>query len=406
MIKVLIIEDNIEKLKRINSFLEQECSVNEKDIHYAENVSRGRELLIEGQYDLLLLDLVLPFNEGDDPSAESGAKFLDEIYYNPNINIPIHIIGLTEFDTVFRQYLQDFEDKLWGLINFKLQNNDWSDKLKSKVFYLQNFKKKYKDFIEQERKFDIAIITANNTEFEALKRVCNWDIHQIQDDCLMYYSCLLNTKNNNNIKIIACCINQMGMQSSAAVASKILSLFSPKQIYITGICAGIKSPDINLGDIIIANQVWDYESGKITEDQNGELIFKPDMNCLPTDQSILSKLTDFSNLKGNLSNIYNSFQGNKPKTQLNIKFGSVGSGPYVLSSKKYLSELILKDRKLVGIDMEGFGIYKAAQFYPGINAAYIKAISDFGDTDKNDQFHEFASYVSAKFLLDFIYNFY
>lgn len=404
MIRILIIEDNIDKLRKVHGFLNETCNIHDDDIDYSDNIKSGRDLLIKNQYDLLILDLVLPLNEGGDPSPESGSKFLDEIHYNPNINIPIHIIGLTEFDDIFVKYHEQFEDKLWGLINFRLQNNDWEEKLKSKVFYLQNFKMKYAESIRDKNKFDIAIITALNTEFEQLIRTSKGTKYNVEDDPLVYYSTLLNTKSNNNIKLITCCFNQMGMQASSAISSKIISKFSPNKIFITGICAGIKKEGINIGDIIVANQCWDYESGKITDDSKGNLLFNPDMHCIPTDQGIISSLTDFSNNRNYLSSIYNEFDGTKPDTTLKVHFGSVGSGPYVLSSKQYLTQLISNDRKLLGLDMEGYGIYKAAQFHIGTVPIFIKAISDFADGNKTDDFHKYASYVSAKFVLDFIYH--
>lgn len=405
MIKVLIIEDNIEKLRKINSFLNDICSIQDEFISFADNVKSGREFLFQNQYDLLILDLVLPVNDGDEPSSTAGSNFLDEIHYNPNINIPIHIIGLTEFDNIFSECHEQFEDKLWGLINFSLQTNDWIDKLKSKIFYLQSFKKKYEEAIENKNNYDVAIITALNSEFEQLLKTSNWVRLQKEKDTIVYYTSLINTKNNNIVKVVACCINQMGMQASAVVASKVISIFSPKHLYITGICAGIKETGINLGDIIVANQCWDYESGKVSEDTTGNLIFKPEIHCIPTDISIISQLTDFSNSKQYLSNIYNGYQGNRPNTQLNVKFGPIGSGPYVLSSKQYLKELVSTERKLLGIDMEGYGIYKAAQFHFGTIPVFIKAVSDFGDNEKKDDFHSYASYVSTKFVIDYIYNF-
>ena len=127
MIKILVVEDNTEKFKRVFSLLTKECSVVESDVQRANCVHTARELLISGLYDLLLLDLVLPVNEDGNPSEEAGNNFLEEIYYNPNINTPIHVIGLTEFQKVFEEYSESFEDKLWGLINFDLRSTDWSD---------------------------------------------------------------------------------------------------------------------------------------------------------------------------------------------------------------------------------------------------------------------------------------
>lgn len=404
MIKILIIDDSVEKLRSVLDFLEKECNVSETDIDCADTVNSGREYLTSNRYDLLLLDLVLPFSEDDTPSAESGTKFLDEIYYNPNINIPLHIIGLTEYDQAFKDSAQDFDDKLWGLVNFSLQNNDWKDKLKSKVFHLQSTKKEYKDFIEVENKFDVAIITALNKEFEQLKQICTWVSFPVADDPLVYYKFTLNTKNSNNIKIIACCINDMGMQAASAVASKVISLFSPSMLFMTGICAGLKSAGVHLGGVIVAKQVWDYESGKIIDNADGSFNFKPDMKCLPTDQGIVTRLTEFSNNKTVLSNIYNEFKGKKPNTQLEIKFDSVGSGPYLLTSKNYLTKLLENDRKLIGIDMEGYGVYKAGQFHKGTTPIFVKGVSDFGDAEKDDDYQDYASYASARFVYEYLHN--
>lgn len=405
MIKILILEDSREKLRKIVDVLENECNVGQREIDVATNVQDGRELLYAGIYDLLLLDLVLPMNDGDDPVEDSGSKLLDEIYYNPNINIPIHIIGLTQFEKVFNDLAQEFEDKLWGLINFDLKNSDWREKLRSKVFYLQTFKNKYKQFIENERKYDVAILSALDSEFSALKTVFGFKKVSLPDESLIYYAGTLNTKANNNIKVLTCCINQMGMQAAAAVASKIISVFSPKSVFISGICAGIRDAGVSLGDLVVATQCWNYESGKIVECTKGaELIFKPDMHCLPTNQKELAKIRDFADHKDDLKSMHQQFDGNKPKSPSNIHFGSVGSGPYVLSSKKYLQKLIASDRKLIGIDMEGYGIYKAAEFHSNTSAVFIKTVSDFGDENKNDNFHEYCSFISAKFLREYLYN--
>lgn len=403
MINVLIVEDNAEKLRRVVDFLCKECSVAEDEISCAENVREGRDYLVSKHYDLLLLDLVLPMNDGDDASAESGMQFLDEIYYNPNINIPVHIIGLTEFDSAFKDCYDEFEDKLWALLNFQLHGTDWSIKLKSKIHYLQSFRKSYKSFIENERKYDVAIITALNVEFEQLKEVCKLE-HIKSDDTLVFYAGTLNTMKSNNIKIIACCINDMGMQSASAVASKIIALYSPKHLFMTGICAGLESAGVKLGNIIIAKQVWDYESGKISDIPSGGYSFKPDMKCIPTVQSIITRLSDFANNKSILSNIHNEFKGKKPDTQLVVKFDSVGSGPYLLRSKNYLAELLDNDRKLVAVDMEGYGVYKAASFHQGTIPVFIKSVSDFGDPEKKDDIHDYSSYVSARFLIEFLTN--
>ncbi len=196
----------------------------------------------------------------------------------------------------------------------------------------------------------------------------------------------------------------MGMQAASAVSSKIITKFNPSYIFVVGICGGINDAGVNIGDIIVASQCWDYEAGKINEDDKGELIFKPNMLCINTNQGALGRVTDFSNNTQYLFDIINGYSDNKPNTFLKVHFGPVGSGPYVLSSKNYLKKLQQSDRKLLGIDMEGYGVYKACEFHPTTIPIFIKAVSDFGDETKQDNFQKFCSYVSAKFAMNFVYH--
>ena len=177
-----------------------------------------------------------------------------------------------------------------------------------------------------------------------------------------------------------------------------------KYVFICGICLGIEESGIGIGDILIASQAWDYESGKITEGLSGDLIFSPEMNCLPTEQGIISRITEFISDKENILKISNGFNGDKPKDQIHAHIGPIASGPYVLSSKNYLKMLKSKDRKLIGIDMEGYGTYKAAQFNPQCHPVFVKGVSDYGDDTKTDEYREFAAYNSAHFVHDFIYT--
>ena len=54
--------------------------------------------------------------------------------------------------------------------------------------------------------------------------------------------------------------------------------------------------------------------------------------------------------------------------------------------------------------METFGVFYSAfnGFNPKPKALSIKAVCDFGDADKSDDFQKFASYVSASFMYEFV----
>ena len=60
MIKILIMDDDAEKTKRILNVLTGMCMVKEDCIDFACSLNSGRTKLSQNFYDLLLLDLVLP----------------------------------------------------------------------------------------------------------------------------------------------------------------------------------------------------------------------------------------------------------------------------------------------------------------------------------------------------------
>lgn len=406
MIKILILDDSIEKINITKKFLQEECKVNPEFIDESYNIKEGRKILYENDYDLLLLDLVMPRDAESEAAADETIKFLDEIYYNSDIHIPVHIIGFSQHDELIELHNDSFEDKLWHLITFSYTNNKWKDKLKNKICHLISVKNRFKESIEAKNKFDFAIICAlENPELNAvLDLPCNWKVFDSENDPILYHEGIINTINGNTYRIIACSINRMGMQATASVSSMIISKFRVKHIFMTGICAGIKERDLNFGDIVIAENAIDYGSGKVTETETGAFVFKPEPHQFPTDQHLISKLNNFINKNIEILKIQTSYKGNESKHILKAKIGPVASGSYVVASKSLISDIIEPNRKLLSIDMEGYGLYLACHFFNQTKALYIKSVCDFGDEKKDDNYQKYAAFTSANFLHSFIFN--
>lgn len=406
MIKILILDDSPEKIAITRKFLVEECKVNPDFIDVRSNVKDGRKILYENDYDLLLLDLVLPRDSETEATADESIKFLDEIYYNSDIHIPVHIIGFSQHENLFKDHNDSFEDKLWHLIAFSYSNNNWKDKLKNKICHLISVKNRFKESIEFKNKFDFAIICAlENPELNAILELpCDWKIFYSEDDPILYHEGTINTLNGNSYRVLACSINKMGMQATASVASMIITKFKVKNIFMTGICAGIKDRGLNFGDIVVAENSFDYGSGKIQESDTGIFIFKPEPHQFSTDQTLISKLNNFINKKIELSKIQNAYKGNLSKNMLQAKIGPIASGSYVVASKSFAANIAEPNRKLLAIDMEGYGLYLACHFFNQTKALFVKSVCDFGDKEKDDNYQSYAAFTSANFLHSFIFN--
>lgn len=153
--KVLIIDDDIQKLNTIIRTIkevEDNCSI--------DNAVYGKEalrLMKNKRYDLLIVDLNLPFTEIDEPTEDGGKKVVNEIYRNiKKIYVPNYIVGLTSFKEIINDYFN-----VWKVFHYESNNTKWVGNLKkilshiSHVNYLQEDEepKKPTIFVEGETDF-------------------------------------------------------------------------------------------------------------------------------------------------------------------------------------------------------------------------------------------------------------
>lgn len=235
-----------------------------------------------------------------------------------------------------------------------------------------------------------------------------WDSFELPGDATKYHSTTF-VKGDKSLKIVAACADQMGMTATASLTTKICLHFKPKYIFMSGICAGVKANGLDFGDIIIADQTWDYGSGKIKEViKEGEIInktFEPDPRPIPLSPDLVSKVNHFLRKDLILFQIQKNWNnGRKSTTMLKAKLGPVASGAYVIASESILHDIRAHQRKVLGVEMEAYGLYFAAQHSPygDTKPIVIKSVCDFGDSSKDDGYQEYASYTSARFIYHFI----
>lgn len=408
MISILIVEDNPYKLDKIRKVLLDDLMIDPTLVAHAGDIKSAKRLIMSKTYDLLILDLVLPLERNDDPSAENGIGFLKDIEINPNLSPPVHIIGLTEFDDLREKYQNDFS--LWHLINYNATEINWQEKLKVVVYHLITTRNRFLGNEPARESFDVVVITAlSKPEFEmVLDWPVTWNRFEIKNDPTIYYKTDLR-KDDRKINVLAACVEQMGMTATAVLSAKIIQIFKPKYLIMGGICAGLKERGVNYGDIIVADQSWDYGSGKMKDvpgDGSGlkETLVEPDPRPISLSASLKAKINSFLRRDDIISRIQNECRYPKPKTVLSAVMGPMASGSYVISSSIKLDEIKRTQRKLIGVEMEGYGLYYACEHNQDqqVKGLMVKSVSDFGDTHKGDDYQDYSSYTSARFIYYFI----
>lgn len=403
MINVLIVDDNPHKIKALRMILESVPEITQ--LETSMNIISSKRILSEKQFDLLILDLGLPLRDGDDASPENGVNFLDEINKNRRLLKPFHIIGFSEIDEYIDKFKRAFEDELWALIKYDAKTTNWERQIKNKINYLIKSKLDIQNPKNFGYNYDIAIITALRTPelSSVLNLKANWESFWLDNDSTEYFKGIFK-KEDKKIKVIAACAPQMGMVAASTLTHKIITNFRPKYITIVGIAGGVKGIG-NLGDILIADISFDSGSGKLKTEKDGEIKFEPDFKSIELDPDIKELFISCKGKREYLNDIKSEWPIKDITHELNIHIGPFASGAGVVENKKVIEEIKGHSRKLIGIDMETYGVFYTAKNCSKpkpLGVFSIKSISDFGDPEKDDKFQPYAAYTSSNFLYHFI----
>lgn len=412
MLSILIIDDSDDKIRVLKSLFRENPSIRPERVEIADSVLTAIDKLASKRYDLVILDLYLPTEKGDDANPDGGMQLVqmmdieefDEIYK------PFHIVGLSR-EKITPEHKEAFSRSLWFLLTYDEMDDTWRKQLMQKVNYLIQSKKLLQESATYD--YDVAIINAlQNPENFWTKKLFSkeWkEVTIIGDDCNSYYAATLKISSGKDIRIVTCFANQMASTASAMLTTKVIYNFRPKYLFMTGIAAAVEENKVNCGDILVATEVWDGASGKYKDTEEEDSVFMPDYRQKTLNsafQNTINQLKENQQVLREISDAYSST--NKPSTNLAIHTGPMASVPAVIASEEQLNKLKEHARKLLGIEMEAYGMFYAAENAisprPKIVAS-LKSVSDYATQKKNDNYQDYAAYTSNALLKHIVQNY-
>ena len=401
-------DDTKEKIDKIKLVLKGKCLLPDDSVTVAQSINSGRRLLSDNVFDLLILDLVMPVNDGEEVGAEGQSEgFIDELSRVGRLNKPIYIIALTQYENKIKENDKTYSRKLWKLIRYDLKQTAWEDVLQDAVDTIIETKRRITKSITDENKYDVGILCALPEEFETMKEATklNWTLMINDASPFSLYSATCRTENGNSLRLLSCCCNAPGMQAASVTATYLFSFYGLSLICMTGFCAGFKSDGVNKGDLFVADSEYDYGSGKLKR-ENGEQTLNTEYKQYPCSFELISKLNTFIREESVAVSLPRVLQkaGLSKKNMgipaIHIAPGTCGS--YVVDDETFMKRLLSDgNRKLKGLDMEGYGLYLAGHMLRK-ECVLVKGIADFGDGNKDDDYHKLCSYESAWFVMRFI----
>jgi nucleoside phosphorylase len=187
-----------------------------------------------------------------------------------------------------------------------------------------------------------------------------------------------------------------GSIAAALRLERAVRVFDPEVAIFLGVAGGRK--DVKRGDVVVADKIYDYESGKSTQDG-----FEPRLRThQPAD-----RLLQWARSVASEDRWQRRIRPASPKPPPACHVKPIVTGAKVIAHGQ--SETALQIGRFAGdavaVDMEGHGFLEAAYMNPRVDALVIRGISDLltgKDKRRDDHWQPVASRHAAAFAVEFL----
>ncbi|MFL9882874.1 hypothetical protein PQR66_07550 [Paraburkholderia agricolaris] len=391
---ILILEDDDEKYSRVERVVTESGNALQR-IWRAENIAQARNLLAEHKFSVLILDVRVPYRTNEPADDGAGVALLKEIVIDAAGQPPTHVVGLTGHADVHTVHSEVFRRHGWVLLEYSATSPEWANSLASYLSHATAVARVSDDGDA----FDVAIITAlPSPELSELRRVFPelQGPTKLDAKTLAWHGTIALTS-GRPIRIVAVHSWQMGLTAAALLAERVLGRYKPKVLAMTGICAG-RRDKVQLGDVVIATQSWEWQGGKLTEDDGNQHLMAAPEPCRASGALLAAARA----LKGRpgCEALISQLPPIAPQNLgWTLREGPMLSGLSVVAAKDVMVEVTKQHRGYLALEMEAYAIYAAATFSAhSCEAVVIKGVCDFGENDKDDSMQLVAAERSAKVL--------
>jgi nucleoside phosphorylase len=211
----------------------------------------------------------------------------------------------------------------------------------------------------------------------------------------------LTAKSGKELRVVGTTATSMGLTAAAIATTHLVLQFKPKIVVMVGIAAGTRGSDKQFGDVLVADPSVDYNSGKVVQ-QDGIRGFQPDPYPIGLNARLRSVLQKYRATHPVFAGIRTRWRGAVPSEANRLHLGPLGAGDQVIDDAERVLEIQRNWRKLIGVEMETYGVYRACHEAPEPKPRFIsfKSVCDFA-TEKSDSWQGYATFVAAEFAAEF-----
>ena len=244
---------------------------------------------------------------------------------------------------------------------------------------------------------DFALLTAIEVERQAVCAALGLgDDQRVKRGSRVYWRGRLPLKSGEFYEVVVAQSPDMANVDAALLTSDMLHDWKPGAALMVGIAASTKPGEVKLGDVVVGADVYYYERGKVTPSGT-----KPEPKMVPADATLWSNVTALPDLPADLLAHRPDGADDRPR----VHFGVIASGEKVLADEAARDQIAAGHRKILAIEMEGYGFSKAVwQSFDRVRHLVIRSICDDGDPAKDDRWHGYAAATAAAYAKHFLFD--
>lgn len=220
-----------------------------------------------------------------------------------------------------------------------------------------------------------------------------------KDDIHIYFRADLPVENGRgSYRVVVLPLLGMGRVNAATATSEAIKRWKPRHVVLVGIAGGVKARNVALGDVLISEQIVDYELQKLTE-KGVEVRWSVHKASRRLYAAALHLLGDAWR---------SHIQIPHPESlKSHIHFGPIASGDKVIAVESILSEYRSVWPSLIGVEMEAAGVASAC-FSAAKQPEFfmVRGVSDHADAQKNAAttapYRAYAAEVAAAYTIELL----
>lgn len=218
----------------------------------------------------------------------------------------------------------------------------------------------------------------------------------------VYRETELTISTEKKLKIVGTTSTSMGLTAAAIATTQLVLQFRPRMVIMIGIAAGTREGGKEFGDILVADPSVDYNSGKVAQG-DGIREFLPDPYPIGLNPRLRSVLHKYRGNHPVFSTIRARWQEATPPGPNRLHIGPLGAADQVIDDASRILEIQRNWRKLIGVEMENYGVYRACHESPDPKPRVVsfKSVCDFA-AEKSDSWQRYAAFFAAEFAVEFL----